>query len=176
MTDSEQTPLIALDAALAFTPADLLANRAGTLGDGQRARLQKAERRAWMIVIALGVGIAVSAATLLYAGSVNESPPLNLVGVSLTVVNAVVLAVGVGMRLRARDDLATGGVETLTGTVRRVVRVQRRIVTYIVAIETKTGEARFNVPRDVFNAFAEGARYRLYHTARARTLIAAERA
>jgi len=164
-----------LNAALRFTPDDLAANQAGELGADQRARLAKSERRALLIVVALVVSVAVGATLLLYLGGENNSPVLSVVGISLTALNAVILAIGGGGRLRMRDDLTTGRVEALTGNVGRVVRVQGRIVTYVLTVESDTGVQRFNVPRATFNAFVDGARYRLYRTARARTLIAAER-
>lgn len=162
--------------ALKFTPDDLTANRAGTLGESQRQQLQQMGRRSLRLMIALVVVIALGAALLIYAGVTGESPVTSAIGISLTAVNAVILALGVGSQLRLRDDLASGRVLTEIGIIRRIVRVQNRLVTYVLSFEdSRTGTPeRLSVSKAVFNAFADGERYRLYRTARAKRLVGAE--
>jgi hypothetical protein len=167
----------ALMAALGFNAADLDANRAGRLSDGQRERLARSGQRSLRLLIGVAAAIVMGAALLLYLGQRSGSPILGLIGVSMTVINAVVLAFGARSRLRLRDDLQTGRVLAVTGAVHRIVRVQSRIVTYVLAVDDVPGEAsgRLSVSRRVFNAFEEGKRYRLYQTAGSRLLVAAEK-
>lgn len=168
------TPISDLMAALQFTPADLDANRAGRLSDAQRERLRRSGRPMFYAVVGLALALIIGAALLIYLGQRSESPILSLVGVSLTVINAVVLAVGVGSRLRLREDLRSGQVVMIDGVVRRVVRVGRRSAAYVLAVELPQGTLRLNVSKAVFNGFQDGVRYHLYRTPSARLLVAAE--
>lgn len=168
------TPISDLMAVLQFSPADLEANRAGTLTDAQRQRLRRGGRPLFYAVVGLALALIIGAALLIYLGQRNESPILSLVGVSLTVINAVVLAVGVGSRLRLSADLRSRRVVTISGVVRRVVRVSRRSAAYVLAVELPEGTLRLNVSKAVFNSFQDGVRYHLYRTPSARLLVAAE--
>lgn len=165
--------------ALKFTPDDLTANRAGTLGAGQRQNLERNGRRSLRLMVALVVAIVIGAALLLYAGSQSESPVTSIIGLSLTAVNAVILALGVSSHLRLREDLASARVSTEIGVIRRIVRVQNRIVTYVLSFEDgRAGGTpeRLSVSKAVFNAFEDGGRYRLYRTTRTKLLVGAEAA
>jgi hypothetical protein len=171
-----EMPAPELMAALHFTADDLAANRAGVLSDAQRERLRRSSRPLFYGVMALALALMIGAALLIYLGRRGEPPILSLIGVSLTAINAVVLAVGVGSRLRLGEDLRTGRVVRLSGIVRRVVRVNRRAAAYVLVVELPEGALRLNVSKAVFNSFQDGARYHLYRTASARLLVAAEMA
>jgi hypothetical protein len=162
--------------ALNFTPDDLAANRAGVLSDAQRERLRRSGRPLFYGVVGLALALMTGAALLIYLGQRGAAPILSLVGVSLTAINAVVLAVGVGSQLRLREDVRGGRVVTLSGIVRRVVRVSRRSAAYVLVVELPEGALRLNVSKAVFNSFQDGARYHLYRTPSARLLVAAEMA
>ncbi len=168
------TPVSDLMAALQFTSDDLAANRAGKLSDRQRERLRRSGRSIFYAAVGLALALSIGAALLIYLGQRNESPILRLVGVALTVINAVVLAVGVGSGLRLRADLRAGQVVAVSGVVRRVVRVSGRSAAYVLAVELPQGTLRLNVSKAVFNSFQDGVRYHLYRTLSARLLVAAE--
>lgn len=157
-------------AALGYGAADLAENQAGRLSAAQRDQLQKSARRALMIGVLIVVGIGLAATLLLYVGRLNESIILNIVGIALTLVNAVILVTVVQNRLRIGGDLSAGTVTAVSGTLARTVRVQNRLVTYVL----KVGDQEINVSRAVFSTFADGGRYRLYRTPVSKALVGAE--
>lgn len=157
-------------AALGYGAPDLAENQAGRLSAAQRERLRKSAGRALVIGVLIVVGVGLAATILLYLGRLNGSVILNIVGIALTLVNAVILVTLVQNRLRVGGDLNAGTVTAVTGTVARTVRVQNRLVTYVL----KLGDEEINVSRAVFATFADGGRYRLYRTPASKTLVGAE--
>lgn len=156
--------------ALGYGADDLAENRAGRLSAAQRERLQRSARRALLIGALIVIGIGLAATVLLYLGRVSDSTILNIVGIALTVVNAVIVVVIAQNRGRITADLRAGTVSALTGTLTRTVRVQSRLVIYLLKVENQ----EIQVSRVVFAAFTDGGRYRLYRTPASKTLVGAE--
>jgi hypothetical protein len=156
--------------ALGYGADDLVENRAGRLSAAQRDRLSRNARRALLIGVLVVAGIGLAATILIYLGSVNSSVILNIVGISLTVINAVIVVVIAQNRGRIMADLRAGTVTPLTGALTRTVRVQNRLVTYVLKVENQ----EVQVSREVFAAFTDGGRYRLYRTPGSKTLVGAE--
>jgi len=72
--------------------------------------------------------------------------------------------------LRTAGDLQRAEVQTLSGVVTRTVRVIGRAVIYVLAIDGR----ELIIPKEVFNAIADGSRWRLYRAAQTGTLLAGE--
>jgi hypothetical protein len=159
-----------LMAVLGYGADDLAENRAGRLSAAQRERLSRSARRALLIGVLIVVAIGLAAALFIYLGSVNGSVILNIVGLALTVINAVIVVVIAQNRGRTGADLRAGTVTALTGRLTRTVRVQNRLVTYVL----KVNDEEVQVSRALFAAFSDGGRYRLYRTPASKTLVGAE--
>jgi hypothetical protein len=115
----------------------------------------------------------IGAAALLYAGDVNASTGLTLTGIILTIFNAAVVGLLAQFWLRTRTDLRQP-VISQQGELHRTVRATKngRFIGYVVRLDGVSGELRVNKP--VFNAFTDGATYRLYRAAGSRMLLSAE--
>lgn len=159
--------------ALQFTSDDLAANRLGVVGPSQAARLRRTLRRALIIgLIILALGVLLAAACL-YFGDRNDDGVLTLVGIALTVFNAIVVGFLVQWWLRARMDLHQP-LLAATGLLHRTVRARPngQLLGFVLRLEDSPFEVR--VSRQVFNAFSDGAAYRLYRAAGSRQLLSAE--
>lgn len=159
--------------ALQYTGDDLKANQQGRIGPFQAVRIRRTLTR-WLAVGALLLIFGIlGAASLLYLGSINESSGLTITGVTLTVFNAVVVGLMAQFWLRSRIDLQQPPL-VQQGVLRRIVRATKngRFAGYVIRLEGVPGEMGVN--KQVFNAFSEGAIYRLYRTAGSRTLLSAE--
>ncbi|MCC6617064.1 MAG: hypothetical protein IT320_26565 [Anaerolineae bacterium] len=155
---------------LDFTPEDLQANHDGRLSPRQTTRLKRLRRRTTLINAAIMFLIGLAAAVVLFLSQRDASAVGLLVGLALTVINAVVMARAVQNWLRLADDLRGGDVETLNGVVERTVRVIGRVLIYVLKVD----RGELVVPKDVFNAVPDGARYCFYRARRSGTLLAAE--
>lgn len=167
---SASKPLPTLPEALNFTDADLVANRAGELSDAQQDRLRRIWRRTLGILVVSVIGIGLAATIILYLAQRNESSVLTLVGIVLTVVNALVVGIGAQSYLRTSSDLRGGSIVEISGVVSHTMRVSGRVATYVLRLDGQ----EVIVPRPVFFAVEEGKRYRLYRAPATRTLLAAE--
>lgn len=158
-----------LTAALGFTADDLAANREGRLSETQRDRLQRAYRRLFWIGIGGIIVIGLGAAVLIFIAQQNNSSILFLIGVVLTIVNAAIVGLLVQNRLRSQSDRSQP-VRVQEGIIHRTLRISGRTPTYILRI----GGEQVIVNKPAFNAFIEGAVYRLYRTAGSKALLSAE--
>ncbi len=168
---SAQTkPLPTLVEALGFTDADLAANRAGRLSDAQKQRLTKGWRRTLSIFIGVIAAVGFAATLALFLGQRNNSPVLTVVGIALTLINALTVGIGAQSYLRTSRDLRSGSVAAVSGVVSHTLRVSGRLATYVLRLD---GEEVI-VPKPVFFAIEEGKPYRLYRAPVSKTLLAAE--
>lgn len=159
--------------ALQYTGDDLKANQQGRIGPFQAVRIQRTLTR-WIAIgaVLLVMGI-LGAAALLYLGAINNSSGLTLTGILLTVFNAIIVGFIAQFWLRSRADLQQPPL-VQQGVLHRVVRATKngRFAGYVVRLEGVPGDLSVN--KQVFNAMAEGASYRLYRAAGSRTLLSAE--
>ncbi len=170
MTEKLDTSNRRLMQLLGFDADDLRANQTGQLSDRQRSRLLAIRRRVLLINLAILLVVIFVAALLIFLGG-RGSPILTLVGIGLTLLNALVMGFFVRSMLRLTADLQAGEVETLNGKAAHTVRVMaRRATLYIVRI----GEREIVVDQSVFESFASDARYRVYRAPRSGVLLAAE--
>jgi hypothetical protein len=75
--------------ALEFTEADLRANQQGELGETQRQHLTRLRQRALMVGATVFFGLVFLATLLLFFGQANANGILTLLGILLTMLNAV---------------------------------------------------------------------------------------
>lgn len=162
----------ALADVLNFSAEDLAANRAGGLSDAQRARLTRGWQRTVWIIAGLVVAFGLLATILLFLGQRNESPILGIIGITITVVNAVLVGLGAQSYLRTTSDLRGGRVTVLDGVVTHTIRVTGRAATYILKLDGQ----EIIVPKVVFFAFEDSKPYRLYRAPASKTLLSAESA
>ena len=160
----------ALMEALQFGEDDLATNRAGMLSATQVERLRASRRRALLVSAGALVVIALVASGLLFVAQQGGSWVGVLVGIALTLVNAVIMARAVQSWLRTEDDLRRGEVEKIEGSVARTVRVFGRLPVYLLTINGR----EVVVTKEVFNAVKDGGYYRLYRARRTGTLLTAE--
>lgn len=156
--------------ALEFTDDDLVANRAGRLSAAQVERLKRLRSRALTVGIAVVVVIGLIATMFLFLGQYNASPILSIVGIGITVCNAVVAGVMLRNWLRLGADIRGEVVQTLTGKVKHTLRVAGRVPTYILTIDGQ----ELQVGKPLFFAIRENERYCLYRAPASRVLLAAE--
>lgn len=159
--------------ALQFTGDDLAANRRGVVGPFQAVRLRRTLRRVLSFaILVLFFGI-LGAAAALYAAQVNSDSVLRLIGIALTVFNAAVVGFIAQWWMRTRADLHAP-VLADSGVVHRTVRARPngQLLGFVLRLDGQPLELRVN--RQVFNAFNDGAAYRLYRAAGSRVLLSAE--
>jgi uncharacterized membrane protein len=160
----------ALASALDFNSDDLQVNRSGMISERQRARLRASRSRAALLSVLALVVIGLVAAGVLFLAQQGKSWIALLIGIALTVVNALIMGRMVQNWLRTAGDLQRAEVQTLSGVVTRTVRVIGRAVIYVLAIDGR----ELIIPKEVFNAIADGSRWRLYRAAQTGTLLAGE--
>jgi hypothetical protein len=169
---SEQSPVshrTELSDALNFTTDDLEANRAGRLSPAQQDRLRRGFRRALIIGIIALILIGLGAAVFIYMGQQNNTVILTLLGFALTVINAAIVGLLIQNWLRLQGDLSNPP-QIQDGIVRRTLRIAGRHPTYILTFD---GD-QLVVNKPTFNAFIEGAVYKLYRAATSKMLLSAE--
>ncbi len=155
---------------LEFDAEDLTTNRAGMLSARQVERLRRARGRALLVSGSALALIAVVASGLLFLAQRGGSQIALLVGIALTLVNAVIMARAVQTWLRTEEDLRRGAVEKVEGNIKRTVRIFGRLPVYVLTLDG--GE--IVVSKDVFNAMTDGGYYRLYRAKRTGALLTAE--
>jgi hypothetical protein len=160
---------INLSDALHFNDEDIAANRDGRLSADQQVRLRRGFRRILIAGIIGIILIGLAATTLIFLGQQNSATVLVILGIVLTVLNAIIVGFLVRSRLRLQSDL-TKPVRMQDGIVNRTLRISGRSPTYILKFE---GD-EIIVNKNAFNAFIDGAVYKLYRTAASDTLVAAE--
>ncbi len=161
-----------LAAALGFSANDLAANRQGMLSEAQQTRLQSSWRRQLIGTVIVVVAIMFGATLVLFFGQRSESAALSFIGVSLTVINAVIVGLGAQSYLRMKGDTSRGGVLVTSGVITHTIRVvSGRVTTFVLKID---GADEVIVSKPIFNAFAEGKSYTLYRTPVSKVLLSAE--
>ncbi len=156
--------------ALGFNGDDLRENRAGRMSEGQKERIRRGWRRTLIAIVVVLVVVIILATALIFIGQQNDSPVLTMIGIFLTVINAVVMGFGIQNGLRVNRDLSSGNVEITRGLVTHTIRVFRRAPTFVLKIDDVT----MVVPKPVFLAIEDGKRYALYRAPASRTLLSAE--
>lgn len=163
------SPRSSLDDALHFDQDDLSANREGRLSAAQVVKLRRTSRRTLIFGIIAIIVIGLVATVLIFLGQQHNSMVLNVIGVILTVLNAAVVGFLVQNWLRLQSDL-TQPVTMQEGLANRTLRISGRTPTYIV----KFDNVNIFVNKIAFNAFIEGAAYKLYRSAGTKTVLSAE--
>lgn len=159
-----------LQETLRFDDDDLATNRAGMLSRAQVERLARERRRALLVSGGALAAIALAAAALLFIAQQGGSWVVLLIGIALTVINALIMARAVQSWLRMENDLRRGEVEVIEGTARRTVRIFGRLPVFVIALDDR----EVVVTKDVFNAITEGGRYRFYRAQSSGALLTAE--
>lgn len=161
---SDLMPLLGFDAAA------LAANRQGELSAAQRDRLRRSQRR--LIGIGLGAffGLALAATLSLFTAQTAAAPLMSLVGLLLTLINALLVGLFARQWLRLSADLRGQQVEVLSGQLERVIKATGRMNNFILRIEGHD----LAVNKEIFKAFQHQARYRVYRTRHSQLLLSAE--
>ncbi len=164
---------VTLQEALQFDMADLAANRAGRLSEGQRARLWRNWQRGVVISISMIIFGILAATIFLYIGWRTYTTALTIVGITLTFFNAAVVGLLAQAYLRYRGDTADDAVVRLEGTATRTLRVNERArsAAYFIIIDGQ--ELRVNKP--VFNAIEDQGIYCVYRAPLSKQVLSAER-
>jgi hypothetical protein len=180
MTTPHNSPPQHLARVLAFTPEDIHANRHGRLSAAQAARLRGQRTRSLWIALAVVLGMALVATTLLYGGrhagaGDTPSPILTVLGIAVMLLNAVIVAIFAQHWRRQTRALALAtsddAVRRVQGTPTLTVRViAKRAALYLVQI----GETELSVAREVFEAFRAKQTYTIYLMNYTGALLSAE--
>lgn len=155
---------------LNFTSLDLEANRHGQLGDNQRHRLQTLQRNALLIGLGGFFAFALIATIFLFFGSENGYLIMTLIGIFITICNALFVGMFARQYMRLRADLDDGGIDIVSGEMERVVKANGRMNNFLLRVN----ETEFYVKKDLFRLFRHEVQYNLYRTKHSRVLLAAE--
>jgi hypothetical protein len=155
---------------LRFTAEDVAANQAGTLSEAQEARMRQQQSRLLLIGTAVFFGAVFLATVFLYIGQRNQSVVMSIIGVLLTLVNAIWVGSVARQWMRLSADLRENKVDVLDGTLERILRPTRYGQNYVVRIAGQD----FAVDKDTFKAFQHQAPYRFYRTLHTRALLSVE--
>lgn len=164
-------PLRALMDAMNFTEHDLNENRRRRITPAQAKRLQNIQWR----TVGIGTGVFVLltfvASLCIYLGQRNSEIVFGLVGVGITVLNAIVIGFLARSVLRLSADLRSPEpLEIHEGILERIVRPNGTIHNYVLKV---IGQ-EFSVTKDTFRQFRHQEVYSLYATTHARVLMSAE--
>jgi hypothetical protein len=163
-------PVTELMQPMGFNPDDLEANRGGHLGAQQRERLQGLQTRALLIGGCGFWGIGVVAAIFFYFAQVNESLVLQLMGIFLTLINALFVGMYGRQWMLLNADIRNANVEVISGTMERVVKADGRMNNFLLRLDGND----FYVKKELFKLFRHEVPYRIYRTPHAKILLAAE--
>jgi hypothetical protein len=133
-------------------------------------RLRGLQRRALLIGLAGFLVFAFSATTFLYFGQANSSLVLSLVGIFLTLLNALFVGMFGRQWMRLQSDLRAGSVEIIQGELERIVKAGGRANNFLLRVD----DAEFYVKKETFNLFRHEEPYRFYRAAHSQVLLAAE--
>jgi hypothetical protein len=153
-----------------FDTDDLQANREGQLGANQIQRLQALQRRALLIGLGGFFGIGLLATTFIYFAQVNDALILMLVGIFMTMINALFVGLYGRQWILLNTDIRNNVIETISGPMERVVRADSRMNNFLLRVDGHD----FVVKKDLFKLFRHEVPYRLYRTPLSRVLLAAE--
>lgn len=156
--------------ALGYSTQDLALNQQGELSPQQRAFLESLQRRAVVIGLIGFFGMTLLATTFLFFGLQNDAWVLSLIGVFVTILNAIFVGMYGRQWMRLRLDLNKGAVEVLQGELVRVIKAQGRANNYVVRI----AEREFYVKKEVFQAFAHEHPYHVYQAPYSKVLLGAQ--
>lgn len=163
-------PVTDLMQPMDFDTDDLDANRNGRLGTNQRERLQALQMRTLMIGSSGFIAIGIAAATFLYFAQVNDSLILQLVGIFLTLINALFIGIYGRQWMLLNADIRNADIEVISGAMERVVKADGRMNNFLLRIDGND----FHVKKELFKLFRHEVSYRLYRTPHAKILLAAE--
>ncbi|GAB5490527.1 MAG: hypothetical protein Phog2KO_07420 [Phototrophicaceae bacterium] len=155
---------------LQFTQDDLHANREGQLGENQRIRLQGLQNRAILIGVIGFFAFALIATIFLFFGSENNFFIMTLIGIFVTICNALFVGMFARQYMRLRADLFDNEVEVIEGELERVIIPNGRMNNFLIRLN----EEEFYVKKDLFKLFRHEVNYRFYRASHSRVLLSAE--
>lgn len=155
---------------LRFTAADLAANRAGEFSEAQEARMRQEQSRLLLLGSGSFIAVVFIATIFLFIGQRNQTLVLSLIGVLLTLANALWVGTLARQWMRLNADLRENRAEVLEGPLERVLRPTRYGQNYLVRLEGHI----FAVDKDTFKAFVHDAPYRFYRAPHTHTLLSVE--
>ncbi|MGJ3240650.1 MAG: hypothetical protein ACFE0Q_18220 [Anaerolineae bacterium] len=163
-------PADALMPHMNFDQGDLIANRSGQLGEGQRAHLNHLKTRALLIGVVGFFSFAFVATVFLFFGSENSWLVMTLIGMFITFCNAIFVGLFARQYMRLQADLRDSTVQIVSGELERVVKPNRQMNNFVLRID----EQEFYVKKELFQLFRHEVPYRLYRTRHSRVLLSAE--
>lgn len=148
--------------AFEFGEDDLVENRAGKLTEWQKRGLKEKQKRILRELMFI-VPVAIYGVISL---------PIPVIRVAFTIF-AIYILVDMGMQWRHfKHEMHTlNRVEYTQGWATKSKRLAREL-RYVYRVEVAT--TAFNITRDQYEVFTEGATYRAYYTPLTRTLVAIE--
>lgn len=181
LDESDTTISPGIMGVLHFTEADLIANRAGSLSEAQRVRLQSRVQKTLLFALLIAVlplvFVVASLSNLTASGQLdNPSDPALLA----VVIGVLVFAVIVGLLpllivlprwLRSRKMLAKGAVLAVEGITDFDDLDQKRYT--LIVVDDDERETRLPITGAAYAVFEEHQRYRVYYTP-LRQVVAAE--
>lgn len=163
-------PLSELMAAMEFDETDLDANRQEQLSPNQIDHLRALQRRAVLIGGVGFVTLALLATIFLYLAQQNGGGILSLIGIFLTLCDAVLVGMMARHWFRLSADLRDATVIIRSGLLTRTLHRAGNNSQYLVGI----GDVRFPVKKEAFRTFRHEAPYTLYYAPHSHVLLTAE--
>ncbi|MBC7812832.1 MAG: hypothetical protein H7175_16875 [Burkholderiales bacterium] len=156
--------------ALRFTVDDLAANREGRLSERQHTQLETGRRRGALLGGLFVVAFDLVAALLLFLALANGSAILNALGVATVICSAFLVGILVRNWQRVTADMQDDAVETVQGTLERIVKKIGRANVFVLRI----GGQDIAVSEAVFRSFLHQTPYALHRSPRSKVLLSAE--
>ena len=128
------------------------------------------ENRAILFGIWGSFGFALIATIFLFFGSENSLFIMTLLGIFVTICNALFVGIFARQYMRLRADLSADEIEVIEGELERVVIPNGRMNNFLIRIK---GE-EFYVKKDLFKLFRHEVTYRFYRASHSRVLLSAE--
>lgn len=163
-------PVQALMMEMRFGPDDLEANQQGRLSEDQASYLRQQQRRAVLIGAVAFMILALLATILFYVAQQQDSPILTMLGIALTICNAIMTGILARNWYRINADLSSGQIASQDGLLTRTIRRAGNSSQYLVGIDA----VRFSVKKGAFKLFRHEERYTLYYAPTAHILLSAE--
>ncbi len=168
-TDLPSLQMIA--GAMDFTLDEINDNRSRRLSARQRERLKAVQQRTLLIGVGAFLLLAFAATLMIYIGQRNQVVIFSLIGVLVTVFNAIILGFLARSYLRVSADLrAAEPIEIYEGNLERVLRPNGQVNNYVLRVYNRD----FPVTKDVFKQFRHKKVYAMYATLHANVLMSAE--
>lgn len=165
-------PKDTLPSLLRFNDDDLVENREGRISEVQNYYLRVRRRRTSVFGFLFFIVIVIIATLLIFMGNRNDSGILTMIGIAVTICNAVIIGMFARFWLRLNADIQSNEVIITSGKLERIIKpINKRIINYMIRVD----KVEVFVNKETFQLLEHEKRYTIYRTPYTGTLLAVER-